>query len=532
MRRNWVRATGAVSVQVGVVSCALAVSLSSPTEGAAELDGVAPEPTIAEIHSALAGGRTSVHHLATHYARRIAKLDSQGPALHAVLELNPDALAQAARLDAAGGSRGPLYGVPVLLKDNIDTADRMLTTAGSLALVDSRPTRDAFIVRRLSAAGALLLGKTNLSEWANYRSRRSTSGWSGRGGQTRNPYILDRNPCGSSSGAGVAVAADLAPVAIGTETDGSIICPASVNGVVGIKPTVGLVSRTGIIPIAVSQDTAGPLARTVADAAVVLSAIAGYDPDDPATAPLREKPPIDYRDFLDRDGLRGARIGVLRHFAGFHEEADALFERALSVLRAQGAVLVDPVELPNADKLDADEQIVLAFEFKDGINRYLATRTSGPRTLADLIAFNNRQAAREMPFFGQELFLDAQSRGDLSDAHYREARERAHRLAGAEGLDAALARDHLDALVAPSVGPGWTNDPVNGDHVLGGGVTSPAAVAGYPHLTVPMGAVHQLPVGMSFLGAAWSEGKLIRYAYAYEQASRARRPPQYLRTVK
>jgi amidase len=485
------------------------------------------ELTIKRLHGELAQQRTSVRAVEAKYARRIANFDAHGPALHAVIQMNPDAAAIAASLDAAAGSHGALYGVPILLKDNIDTADRMLTTAGSLALTDSKPVHDAFIVRRLRAAGALILGKTNLSEWANYRSKRSSSGWSARGGQTRNPYALDRNPCGSSSGAGAAIAADFALVAVGSETDGSIVCPASVNALVGIKPTVGLVSRSGIIPISASQDTAGPLARTVEDAAALLSVLAGYDPDDPATAPLREQPPPDYRQFLDRDSLKGVRIGVLRNFAGFHEEVDVLFEQALGVLRARGAVLVD-ADIPNADKLDADEQTVLAYEFKDGLNRYLAAREgAGPRTLAELIAFNDREYTREMPFFAQELFIEAQSKGDLSDPRYLEAHERARRLAGPQGIDAALAKDHLDALVAPSTGPAWTTDLLNGDHILGGNITTPPAVAGYPHITVPMGAVHALPVGLSFVGTAWSEGKLISYAYAYEQASLARRPPRY-----
>jgi len=495
---------------------------------ARDIGSDARELTIARLQAELATHRISVRSIEAHYAARIAALDAHGPSLHSVLEINPDAAAIAAQLDSVRGDRGALYGVPVLLKDNIDTADRMLTTAGSLALVDSKPARDAFIVQRLRAAGALILGKTNLSEWANYRSKRSSSGWSGRGGQTKNPYVLDRNPCGSSSGSGTAIAADLALVAVGTETDGSITCPASVNALVGIKPTVGLISRSGIIPIAAGQDTAGPMARTVADAAALLTALAGYDPDDPATAPLRERPPPDYSRFLDAAGLKGARIGAMRHFSGFHEEVDALFERALAALRSCGAVLVDPADIPNADKLDADEQIVLAYEFKDGINRYLATRVGGgPRTLQDLIAFDDREAGREMPFFRQELFVDAQATAGVNDSKYLEAHLRSQRLAAREGIDAALAKDHLDALVAPTVGPAWTTDLLNGDHVVGGGVTTPPAVAGYPHITVPMGAVHGLPVGLSFVGPAWSEGRLVSYAYAFEQATHARQPPQF-----
>ena len=420
----------------------------------------------------------------------------------------------------------------MLLKDNIDTADRMSTTAGSLALADSKPARDAFIVSRLRRSGAVILGKTNLSEWANFRSTRSSSGWSGRGGQTKNPYALDRNPCGSSSGSGAAIAAGLAVVAVGTETDGSIVCPASANGLVGIKPTVGLVSRTGIIPLSASQDTAGPMARTVADAAALLTALAGYDPEDAATLPLRDRPPPDYSRFLDANSLSGVRIGVMRHSAGFHEKVDALFEQALAALRARGAVLVDPADIATADKLEADENVVLQYEFKNGLNTYLKTRHgTGPRTLTELIAFNEQHAVSEMPYFEQELFIKSNGRGALTDPAYVEAHERARRLAGAEGIDAALAKDHLDVLIAPTMGPAWTTDLVNGDHFLGGGVSTPAAVAGYPHVTVPMGAVDGLPIGLSFVGTAWSEGRLISYAYAFEQATHARRPPEFRATI-
>jgi amidase len=467
-----------------------------------------------------------------HYIARIAAIDSSGPSLHSVLEVNPDAITLATGLDSSRSERGPLFGVPVLLKDNIDTADRMSTTAGSLALLGSKPARDAFIVRRLRASGAVILGKTNLSEWANFRSTRSSSGWSGRGGQTKNPYALDRNPCGSSSGSGAAIAAGLALVAVGSETDGSIVCPSSANGLVGIKPTIGLVSRSGIIPISASQDTAGPMARTVADAAALLTVLAGYDPDDPATLPLRERPPPDYTGFLDANSLQGVRIGVMRHFAGFHEKVDAAFEQALTTLRARGAVLVDPADIATAEKLDADEQIILQYEFKDGINRYLSTRQgTSPRTLAELITYDGDHAAQEMPYFGQEIFIKSNARGPLTDRVYLEARDRAKRLAGPEGIDAALAKDHLDALIAPTLGPAWTTDLVNGDHFLGGDVSTAPAVAGYPHVTVPMGALDGLPVGLSFVGTAWSEGRLISYAYAFEQATQARRSPEFRPSV-
>ena len=490
------------------------------------------ERSIADLQAAFRGG-ASVQSVVRDYLARIDAIDSKGPvALHAVIETNPDALTIAGDLDKAHAAQGPLFGVPVLLKDNIDTADRMLSTAGSLALVDSKPARDAFLVRRLRESGAVILGKTNLSEWANFRSTRSSSGWSGRGGQTRNPYALDRNPCGSSSGSGAAIAADLAVVAVGTETDGSIVCPSSVDGLVGIKPTVGLVSRSGVIPISASQDTPGPMARTVADAAALLTVIAGYDPEDPATSALKDRAPVDYTHFLDADSLKGVRVGVMRHFAGFHEKVDEVFEQALATLRARGAVLVDPADIPGGDKLDADEQIVLQYEFKDGINRYLQTRQGpGPRSLAGLITYNEAHTGAEMPFFRQELFTQSNARGELTDRLYVEARERGRRLAGAEGIDAALAKDRLDVLVAPTLGPAWTTDLVNGDHVLGGGVSTPAAVAGYPHVTVPMGLVEGLPVGLSFVGTAWTEGKLIGYAYAFEQATHARRVPEFRRSV-
>ena len=488
--------------------------------------------SIAQLQDDLAKGRTTARAITDHYIARIAAIDSSGPSLHAVLEVNPDATTIATGLDSTRAEKGPLFGVPVLLKDNIDTGDRMSTTAGSLALADSKPARDAFIVRRLRASGAVILGKTNLSEWANFRSTRSSSGWSGRGGQTKNPYALDRNPCGSSSGSGAAIAASLALVAVGSETDGSIVCPSSANGLVGIKPTIGLVSRSGIIPISSSQDTAGPMAHTVADAAALLTVLAGYDPDDPATLPLRDRAPVDYTRFLDANSLKGVRIGVLRQFAGFHEKVDAAFEQALATLRAQGAVLVDPAEIPTAKKLDADEQVVLQYEFKDGINRYLATRQgASPRTLTELIAYNTAHASMEMPYFGQETFLQSNARGTLTDAAYLEARDRAKRLAGPEGIDAALAKDHLDVLIAPTLGPAWTTDLLNGDHFLGGDVSTPPAVAGYPHVTVPMGAVDGLPVGLSFVGTAWSEGKLISYAYAFEQATHARRAPDFRASV-
>jgi len=514
------------SSALGAALCAGVLLLSSADAGA---DSIPRNSlTIEEIQRDLAAHSYSVTTLVSHYQQRIATLDAGGPALHAVLELNPDAAEIAGRLDAHA-VRGPLFGIPILLKDNIDTADRMHTTAGSLALLDSRPARDAFLVRRLRAAGAVILGKTNLSEWANFRSQHSSSGWSARGGQTRNPYAPDRNPCGSSSGSGVAIAADFAVVAVGSETDGSIVCPSSVSGLVGIKPTVGLVSRSGIIPISVSQDTAGPMARTVSDAAILLGVLAGYDPDDPATLPLKERPPPDYRAALRADSLRGARIGVLREFAGFHEQVDQHFEEALATLRSLGAILIDPANIATRGQFDAEELTVLQYEFKDGIERYLSTRRgTGPRNLSALIAFNTTHPGQEMPWFGQDLFLASQRSGSLADSAYVEARDKARRLAGAEGIDATLAKDHLDALVAPTMGPAWLIDPIDGDHFVGGGISSPPAVAGYPHITVPMRPVHGLPVGLSFVGPAWSEAALIGYAYAFEQATHYRVPPHFV----
>jgi amidase len=445
--------------------------------------------------------------------------------------MNPDAAKIAAALDASKPDGRPLFGIPVLIKDNIDTGDGMLTSAGSLALTGSKAPRDAFIVRKLREAGALILGKTNLSEWANFRSTHSSSGWSGRGGQTRNPYALNRNPCGSSSGTGAGIAADLAVVGVGTETDGSIVCPSSVNGLVGIKPTIGLISRSGIIPISASQDTAGPMARSVADAAALLSVLAGYDPDDPATAPMQSRPPVDYQQFLNRDSLKGIRIGVMRKNAGFSDEVDVLLERAIQVLRSQGASVVDPANLPTQGKFDDNEQTVLLYEFKDGVNRYLATRTGVPRTLAELISFNKTEQVRSMPIFSQELFINSEAKGSLTEKEYVEAREQAKRLAGPEGIDAALAKDHLDVLIAPTSGPAWTTDWVNGDHFVGGGVSSAPAVAGYPHITVPMGQVRGLPIGLSLVGTAWSEPKLIAYAYAFEQATHARKRPHFTPSI-
>ncbi len=508
-----------------------ATPAGSPTSGFAF-----EEVTLAELRRRLDSGELTSAELTSAYLARIEALDRQGPTLRALIETNPDALRLAAELDAERrdrGARGPLHGIPVVVKDNVDTADRMSTSAGSLALDGSRAARDAFLVERLRAAGAVVLGKANLSEWANFRSTRSISGWSGRGGQCRNPYALDRNPCGSSSGSGVAVSANLCPVAVGTETDGSIVCPATTNGIVGLKPTVGLVSRAGVIPISKSQDTAGPLARTVADAALLLGVLAGEDARDEATRAARGHIQADYTRFLDQRGLKGARLGVARKLGGFNPDVDRLFDEALVALKQQGAELIDPAEIPHLREYDEAEFEVLLYEFKAGLNAYLAGL--GPqapvRSLADVIAFNQREISRSMPYFGQELLLQAQAKGDLDTPAYREALAKCRRLSREEGLDAVLRQHRLDALLGPTGGPAWLTDVVNGDHFTGGAASTPAAVAGYPHLSVPMGFVHGLPVGLSFLGAAWSEPTLIRLAYAYEQATQQRRPPGLAATL-
>ena len=482
------------------------------------------------LQRAMQSGALTSRAITQAYLRRIDAIDRQGPAINSLIELKPDALDLAARLDrerAAGTVRGPLHGIPVLIKDNIDTADRMKTTAGSLARVEARPLQDAGLVVRLREAGAVVLGKTNLSEWANFRSNDSTSGWSGRGGLTRNPYALDRNGCGSSTGSGVAVAASLCAVAVGTETDGSIICPSARNGIVGVKPTVGLVSRSGIIPISATQDTAGPMARTVADAAVLLGAMAGTDARDRATAGARVA--ADYRAFLQADALEGKRIGVMRNFFGFDRRVDALMEATIEAIEQAGATIVDKANLPTRGQFGEAERLVLHYEFKDGLQKYLAAL--GPaapmKSLADVIAFNDAHAKEEMPHFGQDILVAAEAKGPLTDKEYLEAKAKARRLSRTEGLDTVIGKHRLDAIIAPSGGPAWLTDLINGDSGTGGS-SGPAAVAGYPSVTVPMAFVRGLPVGVSFIGKAWSEGPLLGMAYAYEQRTKARRAPEYL----
>jgi amidase len=493
------------------------------------------EITIAELQEGMKSGKYTARGIAEKYLARIEALDKHGPAVNSVIEVNPDALAIAEASDRERkekGARGPLHGIPVLIKDNIDTADKMMTTAGSLALVGSKPPKDSTVAQKLREAGAIIIGKTNLSEWANIRSRHSTSGWSGRGGQTKNPYALDRNPCGSSSGSGAAASANFCAAAIGTETDGSIVCPSSANGLVGIKPTVGLVSRSGIIPISHSQDGAGPMCRTVRDAAIVLGALTGVDAEDSATSESAGKSYTDYTPFLKADGLRGARIGVVRKAFGFMDAVDKVMEASLDAMKKEGAIVIDPVEIETAGKWSDTESTVFMYELKADLNAYLARPGFNPpvKTLKDIIEFNERNRDKEMPYFGQDFFLKAEAKGPLSSKEYIEALEKNHQLARKEGIDATMEKHNLDALVGPTGGPAWLTDWVDGDH-FGGGSSGAAAVAGYPNVTIPAGFVFGMPVGISFFGRAWSEPVLIRLAYAFEQATKVRKPPKFLPSV-
>jgi amidase len=511
------RATRALAV-LALLACGVAAAAGKPAPRPG--DALVVGRPLSELADDLKAGRTTSVALVDAYLARIAALNRTGPSIRAVIAVNPEARAEARALDAerrAGHVRGPLHGVPVLVKDNVETADPVATTAGSLALKDNITRRDAPAIARLRAAGAVILGKTNLSEWANFRSTSSTSGWSGVGGLVRNPWALDRTACGSSSGSGAAVAASFAAAAVGTETDGSILCPSSVNGLVGLKPTVGLVSRTHVVPISASQDTAGPMARTVRDAALLLAALAGSDPADPATAEA-DRHREDYAAALRPDALAGVRIGVARFLAGSHSPTTAAFERGLARLRAAGAELVEITE-SGIPSLGADEHLILTTEFKAGLNAYLASTpdTVKVRSLADLIAFNRAHAAEEMPWFGQELLELSETTAGLDDPAYKAARDRARRAAGPDGIDRLLAEHKVAMLVAPTMGPPWMIDLVNGDQSNLPSADQLAAVAGYPHVTVPMGDVKGLPVGMSFFGPAWSEAKLLAAAYAFEQ---------------
>jgi amidase len=533
-------------LQASALVCAATVTNPASAKPAARSENrtplpVTPEPfaldevTTAQLQEGMKSGTLTARSITEKYLQRIAEIDKHGPAINSVIEINPDALAIADALDRERqekGPRGPLHGVPVLIKDNIDTVDRMMTTAGSLALLGSTPPQDATVARKLRAAGAVILGKTNLSEWANFRSSHSSSGWSGRGGQTRTPYSLDRNPCGSSSGSGAATAANLCAISIGTETDGSVVCPSSANSLVGIKPTVGLISRAGIIPISHSQDTAGPMCRTVTDAAILLGALTGVDPRDGATSASQGKALTDYTRFLDPRGLKGARLGIVRKSFGFNDAVDKLIDDLIAEMKKLGAVIVDPANIPTAGKFDDSELEVLLFEFKAGLNTYLAGL--GPKapvhSLQEVIEFNEKNREQEMSYFGQDLFIKAEAKGPLTDKTYLAALKKDQELSRAKGIDFVLRQNKLDALIAPTGGPPWPTDWVNGDHFTGGYSTA-SAVAGYPHITVPAGFIYGLPVGISFFASAYSEPTLIKLAYAFEQATKARRAPQFLPTV-
>lgn len=534
-RRSFVRngIAGAAGVAVASVSTrSESINNKASAPATFELD----EATIADLQSGMKSGKYTAQSLARKYLERIDDVDKRGPAVNSVIELNPDALEIAENLDRerkAGRVRGPLHGIPVLIKDNIDTHDRMTTTAGSLALEGSTPPQDSTVARKLRDAGAVIIGKTNLSEWANFRSRHSSSGWSGRAGQTKNPYVLDRNPCGSSSGTGAAIAANLAAAGVGTETDGSVVCPSNANSLVGIKPTLGLISRAGIIPIAHSHDTAGPMCRTVTDAAILLGALTGIDPRDDETRASTSKSFADYSKFLNANGLKGARIGVQRKSFGFNDAVDKVMKDCIDTIRRLGATVIDPADIPTQGKFDDTEFEVLLYEFKADLNKYLASL--GPaapvKSLKEIIDFNERHRDRELRYFGQDIMTKAQAKGPLTEKKYLMALAKNRRLSRTEGIDAVMIKNKLDAIIAPTGGPPWPTDLANGDHFTGGYSTA-SAVAGYPHITVPAGYVFGLPVGISFFGRAWSEPALIKLAYAFEQATKVRRAPKFLPTAK
>jgi len=540
-RRGFVASAVVAAVAArGEAATHLLDRVRTPSAGSAERRPPAfalEELTIDQLQQRMRTRNENSYTLVSQYLDRTNAVDKSGPAINAVLELNPDARTIAHQRDAerkAGKLRGPLHGIPVLIKDNIDTADRMHTSAGSLALANNIAARDSFVAQQLQLAGAVILGKTNLSEWANFRSSHSSSGWSGRGGQTRNPYALDRSPSGSSSGSGSATAASCCAVAVGTETDGSVTSPSAAAALVGVKPTLGLISRAGIIPIAHSQDTAGPMARTVRDAAILLGALAGADPRDPATSDSRRPPRTDYAAGLNKDSLRGARIGVARkHYTGYSEGTDRVFEHALDLMKQHGATIVDPADIATAGQTDDSELDLLLYEFKADLDKYLKPLSPEVHvhSLADVIAFNNANAARELRYFGQDIMLSAQAKGPLTEKRYLDDLARNHRLMRAQGIDATLQKYRLDAIVAPTQGPSPLIDLVNGDPGGGGSFTAPAAVAGYPHVTVPMGFVRGLPVGLSFVGTAWTEQRLLSLAYAFEQAAPARHAPTFAATA-
>ncbi len=541
-RRNFLRAgltatvATAVCPALGSARAGDAGSAPAPTPAVKKfaMDFELDEITIDDLQKAFNSGQYSSRSVAEKYLARIHEIDEAGPRVNAIIEINPEALQIADALDQerkAKGPRSPLHGVPILLKDDIDTGDRMQTTAGSLALVGSPAPSDAFVAAQLRKAGAVIIGKTNLSEWANIRSSHSTSGWSGRGGLTRNPYALDRNPCGSSSGTGAAVSANLCAAGVGTETDGSVVCPSSTNGLTGLKPTVGLVSRSGIIPISHSQDTAGPMARTVRDVAILLSTMAGVDPQDPATADSQRSQFSGYTKFLDPAGLKGARLGVVRKYFGFNDAVDRLMDTLLDEMKHAGAEIVDPADIATIGKFDDSEMTVFLYELKAGLAAYLARRPgSAVKNLKDVIEFNERNRDREMPYFGQDIFLKSEQKGPLTSKEYLDALALNHQLSRSEGIDFVMDKFKLDALVAPTGGPAWVTDLINGDHAAGGS-SSAAAVAGYPNINVTAGNLWGLPVGISFFGRAWSEPTLLKIAYSFEQLTKARQKPRYLQAI-
>jgi amidase len=535
MKRRTFLKTSAAGCALAIVTPVSAAPDRASNSAAPPADFELDEASLSDLQQQMQAGKYSSRSLVEKYLHRIKEIDRDGPSINSVIEINPDAESIANSLDKERkerGARGPLHGIPILIKDNIDTNDRMQTTAGSLALVGSKPAQDAFVAKRLRDAGAVILGKTNLSEWANFRSNHSSSGWSGRGGQTKNPYALDRNPCGSSSGSGAAAAANLCAVAVGTETDGSVVCPSSANSLVGIKPSIGLVSRAGIIPIAHSQDTAGPMARSVSDAAILLGAMTGLDPRDPVTKDGQGKALSDYTKFLEKDGLKGMRLGIARKYFGFSDRVDKLMAERIDDLKRLGAVLVDPADIPTSGKFDDSELEVLLYEFKADLNKYFAGLGPGAlvHSLKELIDFNETNRDKEMPYFGQDLLVKAQEKGPLTSPKYIAALKKNHLLSRTQGIDFVMKQHRLDALVAPTGGPPWPTDLINGDHFTGG-YSSASAVAGYPHITVPAGYVFGMPVGISFFGSAFSEPKLIKIAYAFEQGTKARQAPRFLPTA-